>query len=86
MTTINDVLRFEQSPNNHTTVYPFSVTVHVSESHKLTIAEKAIIQDAIVNAAAKIRLMRGSGECNFAYCKNGKIDWESEGFLATMEK
>ena len=80
MIAITDVLRFEQSPNSHTTVYPFSVTVHVSESHKLTIAEKAIIQDAIVNAAAKIRLMRGHGECNFAYCKGDKIDWKGEGF------
>jgi hypothetical protein len=51
--TINDVAKWERIPNTYRRVMPFSVTVHMGR--ELTIRERAVIQDALVNAAAKIR-------------------------------
>ena len=51
--TINDVVKWARIPDAHKRVMPFSVTVHMGR--ELTIRERAWIQDALVNAAAKIR-------------------------------
>lgn len=79
MTTINDVIHIDKKPAHYQTLYPFSITLHIPNSYPLTAAEQSVINDAIVNAAAKIRLMRGHGEYNFAWCEGHKIHWEQEG-------
>ena len=78
MINIHDVLSVELGPTPYLNIYPFSVTLHVPESHRLTIQEKAVIQDAIVHAAQQIRLMREPAPFNFAWIKDGIIDWDSE--------
>lgn len=82
MPNINDVIHIENKPAHYHALYPFSVTLHVPGSYPLNPAEKAAIQDALVNAASKIRIIRG-GECNFAWCEGGKIDWEREETMNT---
>lgn len=77
MININNVVIFENKPEHYTTIYPFSATIHVAGSYPLNAAEKSAIQDAIVNAAAKIRIMREGRDCNFAWCEGRKIDWDS---------
>jgi hypothetical protein len=80
MTTINDIIHVERKHDHYSALYPFAVTLHVPGCYPLNAAEQAAINEALVNAAAKIRLMRGHGECNFAHCEGRKIDWEREGF------
>lgn len=83
MTTINDIVHLDRKPDRYHALYPFAVTLHVPGRHPLNAAEMAAINDALVHAACKIRLMRGHGECNFAWCDSeGRIDWEREGFPA----
>jgi hypothetical protein len=51
--TINDVVKWERIPDAHKRVMPFSVTVHMGRD--LNIREQALIQEALVEAAARIR-------------------------------
>ena len=52
---IDQVVFWELFPKSYTRVEPFSVTIHFVE---LSLPEKALIQDAIVNAAHEIRRRR----------------------------
>ena len=57
--TIRDVVREEVLPVRHVRVEPFSVTIH----HRgLSVREMAQIQDAVVEAAHRIRRMRGGAD------------------------
>jgi hypothetical protein len=78
-TTIDDVLHVETKPRHYAAVYPFAVTLHVPEAFKLRDSELAVIKDAIVGAAYRLRQLRG-GECNFAVVRGGQVDWAAEGF------
>ena len=56
---IKDVVHFEARPGHYTGVWPFTATIHFIACHPISIQERAVIQDAIVAAACKIRHMRG---------------------------
>ena len=75
---IEDIIHIQNMPNHYAEIYPFSVILHVPGLYQLTPAEEAVINEAVVDAAAKIRKMRGQGECNFAWFTGKKIDWKRE--------
>lgn len=54
--TIDDVVHWEKTPESYTRIEPFSVTCHHTS---LTIKEKQLIKDAIVNVGHEIRRRRG---------------------------
>lgn len=58
---INDVVHRESVPSHYTRIVPFTAVIHCAKDD-MTIAEYALIQSAIVNAAHEIRRLRGEDE------------------------
>jgi hypothetical protein len=54
--TIEDIVHFQSTPRSYVRHEPFTATIYHTS---LTIAEKAVIQSALVNAAHEIRRRRG---------------------------
>jgi hypothetical protein len=54
---IQGIVFFEKLPSHYLGISPFSATIHHIE--ELTIQERSVIQDALVNAGVKIKIMRG---------------------------
>ena len=75
--TIMKIIFHERVPFDHLTSYPFSVTIHQPDSFPLSVREAEVIKESIVNAAHKIKEMRGNASL-FNWTQNGAIDWDRD--------
>jgi hypothetical protein len=71
------IIHKETVPFDHMAMYPFAVTIHTPGPYPLTIREQAVLEEAIINAAHSIKIMRGN-ELPFAWTEKGVIKWDQE--------
>ena len=65
---IHNVVKYETLPSHYKRVLPFSVTVH-SANGDLSLRERNILEEAIVNAGHEIARKRNDGEEAFRWSK-----------------
>lgn len=55
----NDVIHFEELSKGNTQWQPFSATIHMADGKPLTLIEKSMVGEALVNIAHRILERRG---------------------------